>query len=1062
MVSGKKLNQSTVVVNEFTVRKANGKGTRGATPGKYVTRYMARPDAVETVAPIRRGRLDEFIHRYMARADAVETVIDDVRTGGAGDPENTDDLDASTVGRYSRGTLRSRRAARSIARHLDHVDATSLVDMSAVTELRTNFRDIQGFGGVAFGDQGVSLSDEELREGSATIQSLFDSGHTVMKTVLSFDHDYLHDNGLIPESMGPVTARGGYRGRLDQMKLRRAIRDGLARMARSGRFTDLRYIGVIQVDTEHVHCHLAMVDAGTERGTKRSRWRSDGQQKGKLSDKEMTQLRRGVDYSLDVNHAVRHLSSAVGYERQNITGWIKRWAYDSLSLQSSAQFLLVCLPADRSLWRAGSNAKIMAKPNRIVREMVTERLGEPDSPLDAAMAQVSAYANERTVREGLSAAEHDGLVVNGYERLVDQCVNGVYQVLSAIPEVEKTVATPLLEIMSEDFTSMVSSVAGRTAVRAAQAGQSGGARPGSRDVSSDDLSDFDGFAMRLSGFSARLQSHRRRVDDYQERIDAFDAVAVSGGLGTGAEAMRAFYVSEREYHRKCVSKYRHFLKFVPPGVDWSEDWAPVADYGHRLSGLIALRGDRSLPKMKKEEAAEAAGRRIYGQAGGGLLVATGESGRVNRRILDDRIARMRSKYASMVDGVVNRWSQYAAHPVVVDVDDAGVPVLGKGQSLVDAGVPDSSGDGSGAESAGSVDTGETGEVTDIHTPGARIAVDTTPDHRFSDVKSLDMHDMRFDWVVDQPVDERVRRMHEQMTASRSQALADAVEWMVATDQGDDVEAETGDAATDIDRAWGVTREVTRTGRLHSLLGDMIRRRRHETEVETTDTVTTETTAVAAETTEATEVIPDGMSALDVFLAGGVGSAGGSDAGAGGDTVIPEGMSALDVFLAGGSTGGSVDSAGPVTPGEQDAPTVIPDGMSALDVFRSQQSGQSTAPAEPSPTAVPEGMTALDMFRAQQESGSSVTADTSVTVGTTGRTDDMKHTFRLDRVVSPAVREAVDSSVTGITDHVDDLFTPGSEGDTGPGLRTLGSGTGFPPRYRRLLRGRSGGVQGGRG
>lgn len=1023
MVSGKKLNQSTVVVNEFTVRKANGKGTRGATPGKYVTRYMARPDAVETVAPIRRGRLDEFIHRYMARADAVETVIDDVRTGGAGDPEDTGDLDASTVGGYSRGTLRSRRAARSIARHLDHVDATSLVDMSAVTELRTNFRDIQGFGGVAFGDQGVSLSDEELREGSATIQSLFDSGHTVMKTVLSFDHDYLHDNGLIPESMGPVTARGGYRGRLDQMKLRRAIRDGLARMARSGRFTDLRYIGVIQVDTEHVHCHLAMVDAGTERGTKRSRWRSDGQQKGKLSDKEMTQLRRGVDYSLDVNHAVRHLSSAVGYERQNITGWIKRWAYDSLSLQSSAQFLLVCLPADRSLWRAGSNAKIMAKPNRIVREMVTERLGEPDSPLDAAMAQVSAYANERTVREGLSAAEHDGLVVNGYERLVDQCVNGVYQVLSAIPEVEKTVATPLLEIMSEDFTSMVSSVAGRTAVRAAQAGQSGGARPGSRDVSSDDLSDFDGFAMRLSGFSTRLQSHRRKVDDYQERIDAFDAVAVSGGLGTGAEAMRAFYVSEREYHRRCVSKYRHFLKFVPPGVDWSEDWAPVADYGHRLSGLIALRGDRSLPKMKKEEAAEAAGRRIYGQAGGGLLVATGESGRVNRRILDDRIARMRSKYASMVDGVVNRWSQYAAHPVVVDVDDAGVPVLGAGQSLVDAGVPDSSGDGSGADSAGSV---ETGEVTDIHTPGARIAVDTTPDHRFSDVKSLDMHDMRFDWVVDQPVDERVHRMHEEMTASRSQALSAAVEWMVATDQGDDVEAETGDAATDIDRAWAVTREVARTGRLHSLLGDMIRRRRRETEVvETTDTTTIDTATTEAETAETTGAIPDGMSALDVFLAGGAGSAGGSDGGTGGDTVIPEGMTALDVFL-------------------------------------SRQSGQTTeitAPVEPTPTAVPDGMTALDVFRAQQGSQPSATAGTT---GTTGQTDDMKHTFRLDRVVSPAVREAVDSSVTGITDHVDDLFAPGSEGDTGPGLRTLGSGTGFPPRYRRLLRSRSGGAQGGRG
>ena len=44
------------------------------------------------------------------------------------------------------------------------------------------------------------------------------------------------------------------------MRLRMAIMHGLERMGH--RFDDLRYVGVIQVDTLHVHCHLAMVDAG--------------------------------------------------------------------------------------------------------------------------------------------------------------------------------------------------------------------------------------------------------------------------------------------------------------------------------------------------------------------------------------------------------------------------------------------------------------------------------------------------------------------------------------------------------------------------------------------------------------------------------------------------------------------------------------------------------------------------------------------------------------------------------------------------------------------------------
>ena len=123
------LKQSIVIVNEFTTKTAKG-GTRGGTPGDYVHRYMSRNGAVEDLTPVRKDT-ENFILRYMARDEAVD-------------------------------------------------DAVSIED------LKDNMREIQGSGGVAFGYGDFSLSDEKLKAAAEDIQRNFDSGKTVMKTVLSF------------------------------------------------------------------------------------------------------------------------------------------------------------------------------------------------------------------------------------------------------------------------------------------------------------------------------------------------------------------------------------------------------------------------------------------------------------------------------------------------------------------------------------------------------------------------------------------------------------------------------------------------------------------------------------------------------------------------------------------------------------------------------------------------------------------------------------------------------------------------------------------------------------
>src|SRR5699024_2495861 len=198
------LKQDVVVVNEYSVPLPGGKGSRGGTPGNYVTRYMAREQAVESLAPIQRVRTDDFIMRYMARDSAVE------RPG------------ATRQG------------------------------------IKTEMRQAQGDGGVAFGYGSVSLSDDQLRAASKDIQRRFESGKTVLKTVLSFDESYLKKHGIVGEDFSCQKV-GDYRGHIDQMQLRMAVMHGLDRMSggTSG-FDDLRYVGVIQVDTEHVHCHLAI------------------------------------------------------------------------------------------------------------------------------------------------------------------------------------------------------------------------------------------------------------------------------------------------------------------------------------------------------------------------------------------------------------------------------------------------------------------------------------------------------------------------------------------------------------------------------------------------------------------------------------------------------------------------------------------------------------------------------------------------------------------------------------------------------------------------------------
>ena len=544
------LKRSIVVKNQFNVKRGGG-GTHGNSPGDYVKRYAARSDATEALAPVKPARPDAYATRYMAREDATEQAV-------SGDER--------------------------------------------VPELKYRYRSVQKLGGRSFGPGNASLSHDELLSKSKEAQDAFDAGHTMLMTVLSFDEEYLRECGVIPEDFH-CTKRGQYRGNVDQMKLRLAINEGLERMSRG--FDDLDWIGAVQVDTKHVHAHLLLWDRGE------GRIRPDGEQQGKLDERDKSRLRRGIDTALGLYKPVLQLSANVTDDKRNVRCFVKRFAGDLMLENGAPQFLLACLPADKRLWRASTNRREMRKPNAIAREFVEAVLDRPESGFDAVRRSIASYALARTEREGLSDAEYRKLVDDGEEQVVDACVNAVYDVLKRVPANALSVHTPLLDIMGMEYTDAA-------------------------NLRSDDP--IVEFGFKLRSYSSRIDHHSKEKRKYEELARSWER---SESRDPASAAMYAFYTLEAEYNAKCMAKYQHFLAFMPPDRELDERLRELEEYGRSRDRLRMMLADPSFRRFTAD-GAETHGRLVYGHVGGRFM-ATG-----HRDILEARLADMENRYSERV------------------------------------------------------------------------------------------------------------------------------------------------------------------------------------------------------------------------------------------------------------------------------------------------------------------------------------------------------------------------------------------------------------------------------
>ena len=567
------LDQSIVVVNEFSLKTPDG-GTRGGTPGDYVLRYMAREGASEAHGPALRQDMDSYVTKYMAREGAAEAAF----------PRDKTYREVKRAG---------------------------------------------GLGGMAFSQDLLSLSESDLRERSREIQQAFDSGKTVLKTVLSFDTEYLERMGVLPEGFcddNPKPSSGYLRGHVDQLRLRQAIREGLSRV--SSDYDDLRYVGVIQVDTRHVHCHLALVDMG--RGTVMS----DGTQRGKLSAAQKDEIRRGVDLSLDRDRQVQHMASISFLEQRSVRTALSRYAYGQVVLYGAPQRLLSALPEDDRLWRAGSFRKDMKEANGICRGYVETVLRRGGEPARRAREAIRDYAKIRGEREGLSGSEITKIENDARDRMVRSCMDGVYSQLRAIPAGRRHEPTELLALASDPDISL-------------------GFRGDARDM-----------IYRMGAYGERLRRHRKGASRMDRFCREYETAKDAGNTAEGSEALYRFFQIERAYHGMVSEKYVRFLFFQPPADDLIEDFLRLEEEAKKVDGLRRLSEDESLGRLSPDEA-ERRGRELYGAYGGYLAVLDPEA-------LSARSRRLFGKYEADRDAFDER---LRTRGLIVEPDENGLPVF---------------------------------------------------------------------------------------------------------------------------------------------------------------------------------------------------------------------------------------------------------------------------------------------------------------------------------------------------------------------------------------------------
>lgn len=477
------LKQKIVIVNEFTTKNNS---SRGSTPGKYVTDYISRPDAVDILYPLQSKAtvlraLDNAVERYKVR---------------------------------------------------DQIKKDAIRNYEAANDLKEAITEYDGADGLAFGSEGLSYSKEELEKAGTEIQRCFDEGHTVLKTVVSFQTEYLIEQGILPPDF-EIYRAGDFRNNVDQLKLRTAVNNGMGAMVRKCGFDEPLWIGTIQVDSRHVHAHFALTDKGDD-----GRIRYDGEERGMLNETDFKTMRKAIHFSLTQSKQLKSLHTQVDNTQRNMMGHTQELMYDHIRTNILLQQIMASLPKNKRLWKYRSDHKAMVRPNNLMQLYVKSLQENYDSSskYNDARSELEQYAEEKSNVEFLDDNERQQIVNKGLALLDEKIADSIYEGLrKRVSNNQLDTKTGMIVAQSYDSSDLKQLI------------QSNGANA------------MTMFAYRSQAYAERIENSMDEVEYYTEAIQQFEISERRGEVSKDAYCMYELYEKERQYNMKVVDKYRTFV-----------------------------------------------------------------------------------------------------------------------------------------------------------------------------------------------------------------------------------------------------------------------------------------------------------------------------------------------------------------------------------------------------------------------------------------------------------------------------------------------------------------------
>lgn len=559
-------------------------------PGRYIMRYTSRTDANESLD------INEYITKYTTRYSAVEQL------------------------KYNAPTE---------------------------NEIVSRDESLSRKDGVLFGNEGLSYTDDMLKEAATKTQNAADQGHVAMMPILSFSHDYLQKNNIVPEDMPEPTQAGAYKGQVDQLKLRQAVTDMMDTMHKDMGFTNPEWTGTIQLDTKHVHVHLTTIEKG-EPQSKRMKlvkekkekvqpdmnWQTDDRtspytetynergfvtyerdnktvatqkeskkgfpkfktvsmpsekmvqvENGMLNDKTKDRMRFNLNRSLTKKRDIKPFVKNI-YDKRTLTKNMTRSTafYNGVTAEK-LQILQASLPDNKKMWRADSYAKSMQRPHEIANEIVDDLWTRHDNGvrLEDFDNAVTDYIDARQTDEGFDNDKRQELYQNAYTRLRKETINGLYRDMKELDDKDKRVEIPKYSIQATPTEALQNEIA---------------------DMHERPPKMFDNMVRseyRTRQYEKRFKNAYYDTNYYQNEVNKYDELNKQNLTTKESRVVRDYYMEEYKYNAKVSDKYAYMTMGKSSGVSESRfDEVKGSDLVNMLYDY-GPKDDRSVPKQTADQ-----------------------------------------------------------------------------------------------------------------------------------------------------------------------------------------------------------------------------------------------------------------------------------------------------------------------------------------------------------------------------------------------------------------------------------------------------------------------------